>query len=75
MLRIVLRICDELDKAKELNEYFKKTLSEHIRTEVLPTLQKLKQDVLIREFVRQWKDFTILVHYMRKMFNYLVRYF
>ena len=28
--------------------------------------------VLIKEFVRQWKDYTILVHYLRKMFNYLV---
>lgn len=72
---MVLRLCDELDKAKELNDYFKQTLIEHISNTVVPALLKLKEEVLIKEFVRQWKDFTILVHYLRKMFSYLVRYF
>ena len=72
---MVLRLCDELDKAKELNDYFKTTLVDHISNHVVPALMKLKEEVLIKEFVREWKDFTILVHYLRKMFSYLVRYF
>lgn len=71
-VRMVLKLCDELDKAKELNDYFKQTLEKHIAKEILPHLQKLKQETLIKEFVKQWKDFTILVHYLRKMFSYLV---
>ena len=71
--RMVLRLCDELDKAKELNEYFKETLTTHIKKTVVPELAQLSDEVLITNFVRQWKDFTILVHYLRKMFNYLVR--
>ena len=70
---MVLRLCDELDKAKELNDYFRQTLVDHISSTVVPNLLKLKEEVLIKEFVRQWKDFTILVHYLRKMFSYLVK--
>ena len=71
---MVLRLCDELDKAKELNDYFKDTLVRHIEKTVLPDLRKKKEEILIHDFVKEWKDFTILVHFMRKMFNYLVRY-
>jgi hypothetical protein len=71
---MVLRLCDELDKAAELNVYFKETLQKHIDKTVLPDLRKKKEDVLIKDFVKEWKDYTILVHYMRKMFNYLVKY-
>lgn len=69
---MVLKLCDELDKAAELNTYFKKTLTDHIEKTVVPDLKKKKEDVLLRDFVKEWKDYTILVHYMRKMFNYLV---
>ena len=69
---MVLKLCDELDKAAELNNYFKKTLTDHIEKTVVPDLKKKKEDVLLRDFVKEWKDYTILVHYMRKMFNYLV---
>lgn len=71
---MVLKLCDELDKAAELNKYFKDTLINHIEKTVVPDLKKKKEDVLIRDFVKEWKDYTILVHYMRKMFNYLVSY-
>ena len=69
---MVLKLCDELDKAAELNKYFKDTLINHIEKTVVPDLKKKKDSVLLRDFVKEWKDYTILVHYMRKMFNYLV---
>ena len=71
--RMVLRLCDELDKAKELNDYFRETLVKHIEHSVVPELKKKKEELLIKDFVREWKNYTILVHFMRKMFNYLVR--
>lgn len=70
--RIVLKLCDELDKASDLNEYFKKTLIRHVEQVVLPDLRKKKEEVLLKDYVKEWKDYTILVHFMRKMFNYLV---
>ena len=71
---MVLRLCDELDKAGDLNIYFKETLISHIEKTVLPDLRKKKEEVLLKDYVKEWKDYTILVHFMRKMFNYLVRF-
>ena len=72
---MVLKLCDELDKAKDLNEYYKKTLQDHITESILPHLKKQKEESLLREFHKQWQNYTILVHFMRKMFNYLDRYY
>ncbi len=72
LVRIVVNLCDESDKAKELNEYYRKTLQEHIENVVLPELMRKKEDTLLRSFVKEWKDYTIVVHCMRKLFNYLV---
>lgn len=51
---MVLRLCDELDKAADLNNYFKKTLQDHIEKTVVPELRKKKEDVLLRDFVKEW---------------------
>lgn len=40
---VVVRLCDELDKAKDLNEYYKKTLQDHISNSIMPLLGKLKE--------------------------------
>jgi len=69
---VVLKICDELDKAKELHEYYKEKLIKHIKQNVLTVLENKEEEVLLRVYIKEWKDFTILVHFMRKMFNYLV---
>jgi hypothetical protein len=69
---MVLKLCDELDKAADLNNYFKDTLIKHIEKVVVPDLKKKKEEVLLKDYVKEWKDYTILVHFMRKMFNYLV---
>ena len=72
---MVFKLCDELDKEKELYDFFNKILIEHLSNTVVPALLQVKEDVLIKEFVHQWKDFTILAHYLCKLFSYLVRYF
>jgi hypothetical protein len=38
----------------------------------LTELENKDEEVLLRVYIKEWKDFTILVHFMRKMFNYLV---
>jgi hypothetical protein len=52
MCRMVLRLCDELDKAKELNDYFKNTLQNHITNTIVPHLKTQREDTLLKEFVR-----------------------
>ena len=69
---MVLTLCDELDKAKDLNDYYNKTLQDHIKKTVVPKISLQQGAALLKEFVRQWNNYTILVHFMRKMFNYLV---
>ena len=49
---MVLKLCDENDKAKDLNDYFKKTLQDHIQKQIVPHLQKQREDTLLKEFVR-----------------------
>jgi hypothetical protein len=49
---MVLKLCDENDKAKDLNDYFKKTLQDHISKQIVPHLQKQREDTLLKEFVR-----------------------
>ena len=72
MVRVILKICDELDKAKDLHEYFKKRLETHIKETVLRELQDKEEEVLLQVYIKEWKDYTILVHFIRKMFYYLV---
>lgn len=50
--RIVLKLCDENDKAKDLNDYFKNTLQNHIKNTTVPALKKLKEETLLAEFVK-----------------------
>jgi len=37
---MVLKLCDENDKAKELNDYFRNTLQNHIKSTIVPHLRK-----------------------------------
>ena len=70
--RVFLKVCDELDKAKELNEYFKKTVIKHLNENVMEGLKNKDDEMLVKLYVKQWKRFTIFTHYMRKLFTYLV---
>ena len=70
---MVIKICDELDKAKDLHDYYKKKLENHIKESVLKELENLEEEVLLKVYIKEWKDYTILVHFVRKMFYYLVR--
>jgi cullin 1 len=72
---VVLKVCDELDKAKELHDYYKTKLESHIRMNVLSELEGKEEETLLKVFIKEWKDYTILVHFLRKMFNYLDRYY
>lgn len=49
--RIVLHLCDTLDRAKELFDYFKATMNTYI-DEILPNLKSKKDELLLKEFVK-----------------------
>ena len=71
----MLKVCDELDKARELHEYFKAKLTAHIKNVVLVVLENKEEDILLKYYINAWKDYTILVHFIRKMLSYLDRYY
>jgi Cullin family len=72
---VVLKVCDELDKAKELHEYFKKKLTSYIQQVVIKELDNKEEEVLLEHYIRQWKNYTIFSHFICKMFSYLDRYY
>lgn len=43
-----------------------------MKENVLRALEGKEEEVLLQVYIKEWKDYTILVHFMRKMFNYLV---
>ena len=69
---MVLRLCDELDKSEDLHQYFTQLMSKYINENIIPKFDTLRGMDLLQDYVRQWKNFTILVHFMRKLLNYLV---
>jgi hypothetical protein len=69
-----MKLCDELSKDKEVHEYVKTILANHVTKTVVPELKKKKEDLLLKAYIKEWKDYIILVHYIRKIFAYLVRY-
>ena len=69
---VVIKVCDELDKAGPLHDYYKKRLGQHIDNTILPALRDKDDETLLKTYIKEWKDYTLLTHFMRKMFNYLV---
>jgi hypothetical protein len=61
-----------LDKATPLHEYYKKRLTQHITNTILPALRDKVDENLLKVYIKEWKDYTLLTHFMRKMFSYLV---
>jgi len=41
----------------------------------LEVLKDKNEENLLKDYIKEWKDYTILVHFMRKMFSYLDRYY
>jgi hypothetical protein len=70
---MVLKLCDELDKAPDLHDYFQRKMESYISDIIIPQFRQKKGMDLLQNYVKQWKNFTILVHFLRKMLNYLVR--
>jgi len=48
-------------------------MNEYIVNNIIPKFNELSGMILLENYVKQWKSFTILVHFMRKLLNYLVR--
>ena len=70
--RVILKVCDELDRSAQLHDYYKKKLTSYIKNNIMPRLENKEEENLLKIYIENWKDYTILVHFIRKMFVYLV---
>jgi cullin 1 len=70
-------LCDEADKAKDLYDIYKQRLKKYILDKVIPNVSKKQgnSQEFLKEYCKQWDQWTLLVLAMKKMFDYLDRYF
>jgi len=40
----------------------------------MPTVRQKSGAAFLKEYTEQWRKYTLLVHYVAKIFNYLDRY-
>ncbi len=74
-IRMVHHLCDEEQKEENLYKYFNEKLISYITNNIIPKLKSNKGENLLKEFIKQWKNYTVLLHFMKKMFEYLDRYY
>lgn len=72
-----VKMCDENDKAPELYQLYKQILDNYINQEILPSINNKVGDsaALLKDYVFQWKQFNLFTCSMKKMFDYLDRYY
>lgn len=72
-----LKMCDENDEAPRLYEQYQLILANFVNQEILPNVNKRSGDSfgLLQEFVSLFNKFTIFTQSIKKMFDYLDRYY
>lgn len=71
---IVYKLADHKDHATELYDYHKKTIRDHLK-EACIKIGDLAGEPLLREYIQQLDNFTILARWLSKVFNYIDRYY
>lgn len=74
---IIVQLCDGADMGCDLYLKYKSILEEYISKFITPKIQSKLGDSreFLEEYVKQWKKYTIMVFSMRKMFDYLDRFY
>jgi len=72
----IVRLSDEQDESHKLYDIYTNMIEIYIKKRLQAALQtKSNSHEFLEEYVKQWKKFTIFVMAMKKMFDYLDRYF
>ena len=73
----IVRLCDEYDMASDLYRKYLNLFQLFIDKHVLPAIQNKAGDSreFLAEYIIQWKKFTIFTFSMKKLFDYLDRYY
>jgi len=73
----IVRLCDEYDKAADLYLEYQQLLSNYMNNKIYTSIQSKVGDSkeFLAEYCQQWKNYTIFTFSMKKMFEYLDRYY
>ena len=74
---MIVKLSDESDMSEELYFVYKEQFKAYMETHVLPAITKHVGDssAIVSEFNSQWKQFGIYTFSMKKMYDYLDRYY
>lgn len=75
---IVYNMCTQKtpnDHSKNLYTRYQQIFDDYIRSSVLPALKDTHDEFFLRKFVHCWKNHKLMVKWMKKIFNYLDRYY
>jgi len=61
--------------SEQLYERHGDTIEEYLTARVLPVLQEKRDEYLLKEMVKRWKNHMVMDKWMRRFFMYLDRYF
>ena len=73
----IIRMCDEQDKAADLYVEYRKILDDYINQTIVKDLQNNVSDsrAFLEMYVKNWRTYTVFTFSMKKMFDYLDRYY
>ena len=73
----ILRLSDEQDKSAELYDIYQDRIRHFIKKVFEPKIQKKCNDSreFLEEYCNQWKKFTLFIFTLKKLFDYLDRYY
>ena len=73
----IVKLCDVDDQAPDLYAIYQELLNKYINDTIYPSIQTKageSREFLI-EYAAQWKKYTIFVFCLKKMFDYLDRFY
>lgn len=63
------------DHSQQLYDRYKGTYLKYISASVAPSLRNTHDEFFLKKLVKRWKNHKLMVKWMRKIFNYLDRYY
>ncbi|XP_064990913.1 cullin-1-like [Musa acuminata AAA Group] len=63
------------DLSEQLYAEYKKSLMDYLHSRVLPSLRSKNDEYMLKELVRRWLNYKVMVRWLSRFFHYLDRYF
>ncbi|XP_018682167.2 cullin-1-like [Musa acuminata AAA Group] len=63
------------DLSEQLYAEYKKSLMDYLHSTVLPSLRSKNDEYMLKELVRRWLNYKVMVRWLSRFFHYLDRYF